>query len=482
MTFAEWAGDLPLAMTVESAERVAAMFNDIEALAMRKGQKPDGVRCMEVRDGIADIAIRGPISRYETFWSWLMGGVSTEMIGRAVAMAKDDPEIGGIVLHIDSPGGHGTGIGELAGYIRETAKVKPVVAYVEGYGASAAYWLASAASEVIVDPSAMVGSIGTIIRMDGRSRQGELTFVSSQSPRKVVNPNTPEGAAQVQSWLDSLSEVFIKDVARYRGVTPKKVASDFGKGDLLVGKAAVEAGAADRVGNYEMAVKRARDTRKTLGKGRKPAVSGGSHKGKPMSLNPFAVLARIWGSNPEAVQEALNADAAGATFATLATGPAVSADKIRDEAKAEAKAETDRLIAEAKAEADRRVAEAATVARAEAKAAAWADASLRGEKITPAEAESFAVLAAALAIDDAKNPIQKDGKTYSRFDAFVAEVGNRKAHGLTKDIVPGDGVGKGLKALASADDSDDKADEIEARVKKALGMTDVGRAALNIAK
>lgn len=475
MTFAEWAGDLPLAMTVEAAERVALMFNDIEAIASRKGQKPDGIRCMEVRDGIADIAIRGPISRYEAYWSWLMGGVSTEMIARAVAAAKDDPEIEGVVLHIDSPGGHGTGIGELAGYIREASRVKPVIAYVEGYGASAAYWLASAASEVIVDPSAMVGSIGTIIRMDGRSRQGELTFVSSQSPRKVVDPNTEAGAAQVQARLDSLSEVFIKDVAKYRGVTPKKVANDFGKGDLLVGKAAVAAGAADRVGNYELAVKRARDTRKTMGKGRKPAPMGGSHKGKPMQYNPFSLIARLWASNPEAVQEALNAEN-GPTFATLAAAPAVSADKIRAEVEAEFKAKADAD----KANLDRLIIEAANVARAEARAAAWADAALKAEKITPAEAETLSVVAAALAIDDAVKPIQKDGKTYSRFDAFAAEIGNRKAHGLTKDVVPGDpdGVGKGLKALASADDSDDKAAEAEARIKKALAMTDLGRATL----
>lgn len=478
MSFAEWAGNAPLAMTVESAERVAAMLADPESLSTRKGQKPDGVRCMEIRDGIADIAIRGPISRYDSFWSWLLGGTSTEMIGRALAMAMDDPEIKGVVLHVDSGGGQATGIGELAGYIREAARVKPVVSYVEGFGASAAYYLACAASEVILSPAASVGSIGTILQLDGRSRPGELTFVSSQSPKKRLDVNSPEGAAEIQAWLDELSDVFIRDVARYRGVTPKKVVSDFGQGGLVVGKAAVAAGMADRVGNYESAVKRIRDTTKGMGKPRKPAPTGGQTKGSKMSINPFTVLARLWGSNPEAVQEALNAEGG---FAALATAPAVSPDKIREDVKAEIKAEFEAREAKAKAEADRLVAEAKVVAASEAKAKAWVAGLLKAEKITPAEASNLEILAATFAADDARNPLQNDGKTVSRFDVFAAPYEKKEPHGLTREVVPGDGnkgLAKGLKVLASADDSEAKEDEIEARVKRALNLTDIGRASL----
>lgn len=482
MSFAQWAGDEPLAMTAESAARVAEILSDPESLSARKGQRPDGIRCMEIRDGIADIAIRGPIGRYDSFWAWLLGGTSTEAISKALHAALDDPEVKGIVLHVDSGGGVATGIGELAGYIRRASKEKPLAAYVEGFGASAAYWLASAAPTLILSPSASVGSIGTIIQMDGRARPGELTFVSSQSPNKRIDPKTPEGADQIQKWLDALSDVFIADVARFRGVTPKRVIKDFGAGGILVGKAAVAAGMADGLGDYESVAKRLRDTASGMGKGRKPAQPGGNSKGT--NMNPFKALARLWETNPEAVQEAVNAESGGAVLTTLKADPIASADKIRDDIKAEIKAEFDAREAKAKADADAAIAAARSSAAAEAKAKAWVAGLLKAEKITPSEVAGLELVAFALACEDGRAPAENDGKPVSRFDVFAASFEARAAHGLTTEVVPAEdkGLGKGLKALASAGDDDDKAKDAEARIKRALEMTDVGRSTLTIVK
>ena len=78
-----------------------------------------------------------------------------------------DPQVSGIVIDVDSPGGN---IARRAGGIRrvrEARPAKPVVAVANHWAASAAYWLASAADELVVTPSGEVGSIGvySITRM-----------------------------------------------------------------------------------------------------------------------------------------------------------------------------------------------------------------------------------------------------------------------------------------------------------------------------
>jgi ClpP class serine protease len=63
--------------------------------------------------------------------------------------------------------------------------------------------------------------------------------------------NTDKGRATVQKIVDDLAAVFIKDVARFRGVSPAAVIDKFGKGGVEVGKHAVKAGMADTVDQFE---------------------------------------------------------------------------------------------------------------------------------------------------------------------------------------------------------------------------------------
>jgi hypothetical protein len=58
-----------------------------------------------------------------------------------------DPGVRAVVLDLDSPGGEVNGCAELAEPIARYRGKKPLVAYVSGTGASAAYWLASACEE-----------------------------------------------------------------------------------------------------------------------------------------------------------------------------------------------------------------------------------------------------------------------------------------------------------------------------------------------
>lgn len=179
----------------------------VEAVEAQLGRPLDGTRTVTVRDGVATIPLEGPIFRRAGLFAAISGGASVEDLGLDLTAALNEAAVSAILLNVDSPGGEVNGIAELAAMIRAAEAQKPVVAYISDLGASAAYWLASAAQEVVVASTALVGSIGVIATMpDPRRRgDGEIQFVSSQSPRKAPDPTTESGADQLQAMVDALA-------------------------------------------------------------------------------------------------------------------------------------------------------------------------------------------------------------------------------------------------------------------------------------
>lgn len=221
----------------------------IEALEAKLGRPLQNTRTVSVRNGVAIVPVTGPVFRYANLFTRISGATSLDVLAQDFNAALDDPLVSSIVLNIDSPGGQANGIAEFAAMVRNSSK--PVTAYVDGSAASAAYWIAAAAGDVVMSKTALVGSIGAVITVDPKSREGQLEIVSSQSPNKRPDLTTDAGRAQIQRMIDALAQVFIEDVAAYRGVSVETVLSDFGQGDVFIGAAAVERGMADRIGTLE---------------------------------------------------------------------------------------------------------------------------------------------------------------------------------------------------------------------------------------
>ncbi len=230
-----------------------------QALESRQGAPLKNAKTTAVRGGVAIIPIAGVLFRRADAFEELCGGASATYaaIMKDLQAALDDPQVRAIMLDIDSPGGEVDGCGELANAIFRARAQKDVVAYVGGMGASAAYWLASAASKVVCAPTAELGSIGVRSGYvdDRRALESmgfkEWVFVSSQSPKKGFDPELDADRARLQVILDDLADVFVEAVALHRGVTAKAVLEKFGQGDVMVGQRAVEAGLADEIGTYE---------------------------------------------------------------------------------------------------------------------------------------------------------------------------------------------------------------------------------------
>lgn len=232
-----------------------------KAISFTRGSQPFEGAAWTIKDGVANIDVRGPITRYGGMMSSLSGMSSTAQIMAQLGEAFAFEGTKAIVLNIDSPGGEATSIPEAAQMIYDMRNQgKPIVAYADGACCSAAYWLASACDMIVAAQGSTVGSIGAIVGLvddtESMKMEGlkEFRYVSSVSPRKAPKPGTKIGDEDYQARADTLGEIFVEAVAKYRGVSADTVIKDFGQGGVFDGKGAVKAGLADMVGDYDSIV------------------------------------------------------------------------------------------------------------------------------------------------------------------------------------------------------------------------------------
>lgn len=193
-----------------------------------------------------------------------LGGTSYVEIAAAVQAADRDPDVGAIVLNVNSPGGSVLGATEAAAVIRNAAT--PVVAIANTDMASAAYWLAAGADHVIATPSARVGSIGVMALHQDVSKALEAAGVKvsaiASGAHKLDGHEafelSDDARAEMQADVDRVAGVFHADVARGRGVSRAAVAGErFGEGRVFSASDAVARGLADSVGTLDDAVRMA---------------------------------------------------------------------------------------------------------------------------------------------------------------------------------------------------------------------------------
>lgn len=239
---------------------------------------PAGIDAQK-RDKIAIVPVHGPITRRAGLLSALFGAVSISAIRAAVDTALNDPDVSGVVLDIDSPGGSVSG--ELSDFLYAARSQKPVVAFSDGMMASAAYWIGSAAHKVVTEKTGSVGSIGlSLVHYDfskADEMQGLKRTVISAGKYKGLGhdaaPLSQQAREVLQDRLNFIDEIFRNTVGRNRSMGPDAVlkAAD---GKVFIGAQAVEAGLADQTGNLSDAVELARTLAGQWQHNHKPAGNG----------------------------------------------------------------------------------------------------------------------------------------------------------------------------------------------------------------
>ncbi len=211
---------------------------------------------------VAVIPITGFIMQHRSLWSEIGLATSTEALQAQIRAAVADASVRAIVLNIESPGGFAYGLQEAAATIRSLRERKPIVAVANSYAASAAYWLASAASELVVTPSGDVGSIGVFAVHEDWSKAYEKagvlpTVIRAGKYKAEFSDTAPlgdEARAELQRAVEETYSQFVADVALGRRVSGAVVETRFGAGRMVSSRRAVAAGMADRVATLEQVI------------------------------------------------------------------------------------------------------------------------------------------------------------------------------------------------------------------------------------
>lgn len=242
-----------------SADEIHSAIGDAPQAAMtRRDTKPTG--------GVMVLPLYGIVSHrvHQVQDISGPGGTSMEGFSRGFRQALADPGVDAIVIDIDSPGGSVFGVTELANEIYEARSQKKIVAVANAQAASAAYWLASAAQELVVTPSGEVGSIGVWTAHEDHSEYLKamgvnVTLISAGKYKVEGNsyqPLSEEALAAVQSSVDGYYDDFVKAVARNRSAKASDVRGGYGQGRMVSAKDAVSSGMADRVATLDETIQR----------------------------------------------------------------------------------------------------------------------------------------------------------------------------------------------------------------------------------
>jgi signal peptide peptidase SppA len=220
---------------------------------------------------VAVLALKGPIVPHAGLFSEVSGATAIEAFQTQFRDALASEDVRAIVLNIDSPGGEVGLVPELGAEILAARGEKPIVAVANTFAASAAYWIASAADELIVTPSGKVGSIGVLRAHEDISalqeKAGVKTTLIHAGEHKVdgnpFEPLSSDAEAEMQAHVDEYYAMFVDAVAKGRGVTATKVKADFGQGRMVMASKALEAGMVDKIATYDATLARLTKTAAT---------------------------------------------------------------------------------------------------------------------------------------------------------------------------------------------------------------------------
>ncbi len=191
--------------------------------------------------------------------------IGSERVSRAIRKAREDKSIKAIVLRVNSGGGSALASEVIWREMELSRKVKPVMASFGDYAASGGYYIGCNADSIFVQPNTITGSIGVFgiipnLQNLMNNKLG-LTFdgVKTGQYADMISTNRPMTPGEryiMQKSVDRTYDVFLSRVAEGRKKTKAQIDS-IGGGHVWTGNAAIKNGLADKIGNFEDAIKAA---------------------------------------------------------------------------------------------------------------------------------------------------------------------------------------------------------------------------------
>ncbi len=209
------------------------------------------------KGSVAIIPIRGIIMKDDVE----CGPRGSVSITKDIKSADANPNIKSILLVVSSPGGTTSYTDILSDAVTNCSK--PVVAYVEGMAASAAYWIISGADKIICSSDLdIVGSIGTMLEYMDMKPYFEKAGVVIHEVYATLSTEKNQHLADLRAGnydqlrhdlLDRINAKFHASVTANR---PSLAASTL-SGKTYFASDAIALGLVDEIGSYEYALQQA---------------------------------------------------------------------------------------------------------------------------------------------------------------------------------------------------------------------------------
>lgn len=233
---------LPLAAEIEKPTPEAVAYG-----APRYADKP-----YIVTEGqVAVIPVMGSLVQRAGGLDAVSGLTGYNRVERLFRQAQADRDVRGVLLEMDSPGGEGSGLFDLADLL--AGAEKPTWAAVNEMAFSAGYAIAAATQRVAVTRTAGVGSVGVIaLHMDQSERDAKegrrYTAIYAGARKNDFTSHEPlstDAHRALQASIDRMYALFVDQVAAARKLSAEAVRAT--EAGLFDGQLAVDIGFADVV-------------------------------------------------------------------------------------------------------------------------------------------------------------------------------------------------------------------------------------------
>ncbi len=216
---------------------------------------------MERMKNLAIVPVQGTLAYNPDLMELIYDGVEdSRVVLRMLNEVADDAGIEGVLLRMDTPGGMMLGGPEMSDAVARIKSLKPVIAHCGGVCASLGYMIASQATEIVSNRSAIVGSIGVIASVTDYTKLLENLgikfeyFTNKEAKFKAAGAIgttlSDDQREQLQAQVESAFQIFKGAVSSARPQVPESAM----QGQTFRGQDAKKIGLVDRVGDESFAL------------------------------------------------------------------------------------------------------------------------------------------------------------------------------------------------------------------------------------
>ena len=188
--------------------------------------------------------------------------IASDFFAKKIRKIANDPDVKGLLLRINSPGGSGFASEVIRQEILNLKKSGiPIIVSISDVAASGGYWISANADEIWASPLSVTGSIGVFAVLpsfeDALTNYGiNFDGISTTNFNPSIISNPDENVKLfIQNYVDSAYLDFIELVSNGRNLN-KKLVKEISNGKIWTGKQALENGLIDNLGTQFEAIER----------------------------------------------------------------------------------------------------------------------------------------------------------------------------------------------------------------------------------